>query len=380
MESETIPPKPHAESAFKQQKLTSYHPQHAASTVSLSLLAVAIIFIPIGAAIVVSSDALTEVDVRYDHIKKCTYQSGGDYTLAFNSTTLRYGCNCKQVVTLTKTISAPVYIYYRLKDFHQNYRQYQASRDDAQLQGGSEAPISDCSPFRFPGEWGKVRGNADGTPYSAFQYNPCGAIAWSMFNDSISLYKITNPPINVSDPSPPSTANVQTVCRGDRFDGAGNSLDPANQCSKSGIALTADKDTRFKAAATSATTWSNGGSATSADPFLKDGFYAFEAGHKVPLATDEDFMVWSRTASMPDFLKLYRVINVDLVAGDYLFDIEEHFDVTSFSGEKHVVLATRNWIGGKNYVLGVSLIVMGCLSFILAVATLVLRFTSALAM
>lgn len=369
------PPKPHSDSNFKQQKMVSFIPQHAPSTMSVALLVVAIVFIPIGAAIVVSSDSLLEVDIRYDHVNRCNWQSPGVYPFAFNGTTMYSGCNCKRTFTLTKTISAPVYIYYRLTNFHQNYRQYQASRDDAQLQGGTSSLSSDCAPFRYPGEiQGRGSNTADGLAYSSYTYNPCGAIPWSKFNDSISLYKIpVATSVNVSDISLPTGATV--VCVGKKFSQTGDSTLPDNVCSKKGIAFKADTDTRFSAPQGN-NLWKSGGTPSSTDPYLAGGYYAFEPGHAIPLTTDEDFIVWARTASMPDFHKLYRIINKDLTAGDYLLDIEEYFDTSSFDGEKHVVLATRSWIGGKNYVLGISLIVMGSLSFVLAIAIIVLKCTT----
>lgn len=36
---------------------------------------------------------------------------------------------------------------------------------------------------------------------------------------------------------------------------------------------------------------------------------------------DEDVIVWMRVAGLPTFKKLYRIIDEDLPAGDYTFDI-----------------------------------------------------------
>jgi len=151
----------------------------------------------------------------------------------------------------------------------------------------------------------------------------------------------------------------------------GTSLDPNNQCKKQGIALSIDTDTRFKPP-TGSLLWTGMGVSGSEDPYLAQGYYAFEAGHRIPIATDEDFVVWARPAVMPDFRKLYRIFTGDLASGQYLLNINELFDVTSFSGEKHVIIATTTWIGGSNYVLGILLVVMGCVSFALAVTAVVI--------
>ncbi|EKG04695.1 hypothetical protein TCSYLVIO_004242 [Trypanosoma cruzi] len=77
---------------------------------------------------------------------------------------------------------------------------------------------------------------------------------------------------------------------------------------------------------------------------------------------------------MKYFTKKYRIITTDLVPGNYLIDIVENFDVFSFSGEKYVSLVTRSWIGGKNYVLGILFLVMGCISFVLSLSFIIVQY------
>lgn len=83
---------------------------------------------------------------------------------------------------------------------------------------------------------------------------------------------------------------------------------------------------------------------------------------------DEDFIVWMRTAGLPDFKKLYRIIDYKLYAGTtYTVKIRSTYDVSSFSGKKHVVISTTTWIGGKNPFLGYAYIVVGAICFALGV-------------
>ena len=72
-----------------------------------------------------------------------------------------------------------------------------------------------------------------------------------------------------------------------------------------------------------------------------------------------------RTAGLPNFRKLYGVINVDLEPGTYYVKINNNYDVSSFSGHKYFVISTTNLLGGQNYFLAICYIVVGalCLMF-----------------
>lgn len=78
--------------------------------------------------------------------------------------------------------------------------------------------------------------------------------------------------------------------------------------------------------------------------------------------TDEHFIVWMRTAGLPNFRKLYGRINQDLNIGDQLqFRIFQNFDVSEFDGSKSIVISTVGEFGGKNPFLGIAYIVVGAL-------------------
>ena len=82
--------------------------------------------------------------------------------------------------------------------------------------------------------------------------------------------------------------------------------------------------------------------------------------------TNEHFMVWMRTAGLPNFRKLWGRINSDLKAGKYIIEIENNYSVKKFEGEKYFVLSTVNAFGGKNYFLGISYICVGGICLIMA--------------
>lgn len=92
-----------------------------------------------------------------------------------------------------------------------------------------------------------------------------------------------------------------------------------------------------------------------------------------PGVQDEHFIVWMRLAGVPHFRKLYgRIRTPNLKKGDVLkFKIVNNFEVASFKGRKGLALATENFIGGRNYGIGILFIVGSVLSFIFAAGVVI---------
>lgn len=86
---------------------------------------------------------------------------------------------------------------------------------------------------------------------------------------------------------------------------------------------------------------------------------------------DEHFIVWMRTAGLPNFKKLYGKVKDGLKKGSYVLDIKNLYEVEKFEGQKHFVFSTTNALGGKNYFLAICYLVVGSLCFVFSAIFLV---------
>ncbi|KAM4695392.1 cell cycle control protein 50A [Discoglossus pictus] len=317
--------------AFKQQRLPAWQPILTAGTVLPAFFVIGIIFIPIGIGIFVTSNNIREFEIDYTGIDpssdcyKCS-------NISWNSSR----CTCYHNFTLDYAFESNVFMYYGLSNFYQNHRRYVKSRDDSQLNGDKSSltnPSKECDPYR----------TSDGKPIA-----PCGAIANSMFNDTFRLF-------NLSD---------------------GQEIN----LKKKGIAWWTDKNVKFR-------------NPTGNTSLLKDIF----AGTTKPINwqkpvyeldpsdiddngfINEDFIVWMRTAALPTFRKLYRLIEKTdatypaLPPGNYSLLIEYNYPVRSFDGRKRMILSTISWMGGKNPFLGIAYITVGSICFFLGVVLLIIH-------
>jgi hypothetical protein len=182
-----------------------------------------------------------------------------------------------------------------------------------------------------------------------------------MFNDTFRLGRINS-----------STGALDLVCDSALFSRVTGESLVAQSCRKSGITWDSDYE-KFKLPVVGAGVWTGNRSelgltpVTTTNGYLSSGWYANEPGHAVPLTTDEDLMVWMRTASLPTFRKLLRVLDGGLPAGNYVMQVTELYDATQYDGTKSFALSTVSWIGGKNTFLGVAYIVVGVVALVAAV-------------
>ena len=77
----------------------------------------------------------------------------------------------------------------------------------------------------------------------------------------------------------------------------------------------------------------------------------------------EHFVNWMRTAGLPQFRKLYGIVDADMYEGEQLtFGIQTNFEVASFKGTKRIILTTLSDFGNQNFALGNTAIIIGSIS------------------
>ncbi|CAK7909931.1 alkylphosphocholine resistance protein Lem3p [[Candida] anglica] len=345
-----------ADNAFRQQRLKAYNPVFTAKTVIPILVAIAVVFAPLGAAMWYASHQVQDFAIDYT---QCELVASKDYYSEIPQEYLDFNFKSSSSKTLPKAswklatdesqpfedernvcliqfevqndLKAPLYFFYRLHKFYANHRRFAKSFSEDQIEGKAasinnikETTGQNCEPLSLD-EHGK-------------RIYPCGLIANSLFNDTYS--------------------DTLTAVNGTAQD---------YQMTEEGITWASDKN-RFKK-----TTYDY------RDIVPPPNWYkrfpnGYNATNVPDISTWYQFQNWMKTSGLPTFNKLaLRNDNDKLTAGIYEVQVGLHFPVLPYKGNKYIYISQRSVIGGKNDFLGISWMVGGGLCMVLAIALLVIN-------
>jgi len=311
--------------AFKQQQLPAWQPILTPQYAYATFFIVGAVFLSLGILIF---DVSTSGHQQGTGAKGKIVKYNDQASIGSPSVTCTPGSVCMIETTVEEDMAKPVYVYYQLTRFYQNHRRYVTSRSDVQLQGeqisASEAR-SKCEPRAVCGKE---------CPDDKIDkiYNPCGLVAWSVFNDSYAV----------------------------QLNKKGVGFAPVDIV-ENNIAWKSDLDKKFKTTDCPATDYC----------WLHERSLSFN-NTKLPATKtnvdNEHFVVWMRNAALPTFRKLYGVIDEDMNKGDKLrFSIKNNYPTEMFKGEKSIVISTASFIGGPNTALAWLYIIVGAVCLLLAV-------------
>ncbi|KAG2460710.1 CC50A protein, partial [Polypterus senegalus] len=195
-----------------------------------------------------------------------------------------------------------------------------------------ENPSQTCKPYQ--------------TDASNIPIAPCGSIANSLFNDAFALYY-----------------NNQGFLEEVKLDG-------------SAIAWWTDHNVKFSNPSQTGSTLKQIFEGTVKPINWSNPVYKLDVNNPDNNGfINEDFLVWMRTAALPDFRKLYRRISGNyssfMPSGNYTLEITYNYPVKDLPGKKKVIFSTVSWMGGKNPFLGIAYLAFGSLCFVMGFILLI---------
>lgn len=340
---------------FTQQNLPTCPPKEFFSMISLSLLTlvIGIIFLPTGSTLLEEAQNVFEKKITYDR-GYGTYCSIGSQN---------QGRICNVTFTFDETVDSPIYLYYELENYYQNHRRYISSRSITQLQGEvlSENDVSlDCTPLYMN---------------DSMLLNPCGLIANSFFNDEFTVLNSSRNVILDEDniALPEDKQHLYKQVNGFQY-AMLNSIE-ATQVGCQTTQNFSPPTTQGQCATFGLdpsclcyTDVSDGQQYLFYYPDNDTTQYLYESypNQISPIegVTDQHFIVWMRTATLPTFRKLYGTLSTSdgasFQSGDTItIEIVANFEVDSFDGAKLLLVSNLGGLGGKNVFTGQAYITVG---------------------
>ena len=300
-----------ADSDLYQQRLPAWQPILTPKWVVATFLLVGVPFVIIGAVCKNASDAVVEMRLQYDGAGADPSAANCSLGASWNGT-----ATCRLELTVPAAMAPPVFVYYEMTNFYQNHRRFVKNRDDQQLAGLVTTSLSDpsllvCDPLR----------SRDGVKV----LHPCGLMANSFFNDTFAL-----------------------------SGGALNHAGLVESWSEKDISWASDRRAKFVKVDQSLY--------RDKVQYINDTYPGI-----VSNVDDEHFIVWMRPAALPNFRKLYAVINKGLTVNQKIsFDVAANFPVSGYGGTKAIVVTTLSFLGGKNAFIGGAYLVVGGLCIAVA--------------
>lgn len=369
--------------AIKQQRMKTWQPLLDSRYVIVIYLIIGVVFLIVGFAVKKKSDAIIELIKVYEthttdmngltqekldptsdmeFVTGCEIGDNPNFMYKQNKT-----CQIQFQVPFNKgDLQPPVLVHYQVNNFYQNYRPYQTSYDMGQLLGKLTQDIVSaglCAPLN-------TIKNDQG---EEIKINPCGLIANTLFNDVFTLESVVGP-----DGVPIEGAVMNETGIAWQSDLKWKYRQPegfnSEQCSS------------LEECSCEGSEWS------CTEPYLApDGTYyryfypeddttqyLYETYPMVVSPIDgvlnEHFVVWMRTAALPNFRKLYGYIDAVIPAGSVLtFNVQANWAVERSQSAKALVVSDNYIFGGKNHWLGTMFIVVGAISAILGIFFFVIQ-------
>mmetsp|Transcript_27184 Transcript_27184/g.60146 ORF Transcript_27184/g.60146 Transcript_27184/m.60146 type:complete len:343 (+) Transcript_27184:1-1029(+) len=304
-------------------------------------------------------------------------------------------------------MTKPIYLYYQLDGFYQNHRRYVKSRSDTQLHDPAAAVGMDKTALT------KLCDPKSVNEESHLLY-PCGVVAATVFTDSYHVsfaqpgsddfqnldvderaetiawvsdveHKFTN--VNpdeltggkpnseayymwLNEHFPPQICEWQGPASGEPFQKIFVARKPREM--NGDVLNPPEADCDFQSDPMTCNFTTKQDSSELADRFVCEGpgwkrtqnpsGWGVENGH---------FIVWMRTAGLPNFRKLFGKVDRDLEKGTKVkVTIDNRYATHKHNGAKYIVLSTSSFIGGKNSFLGISYCVVGGCCIVFAIVFL----------